>query len=152
MQIDLIVMGNIKNKNIQAVCDEYSKRLSKFCKLNIIELKDERNDNDNVLVKEAQRISKVLDTNSYIIILDVAAKQITSEEFSEKIKNISIYEKGKITFIIGGSLGIDDSIKNMANYRMSFSKMTFPHQLFRAIFLEQLYRQYKISANEPYHK
>lgn len=152
MQVDLIVVGTIKNKDIQNVCDEYAKRLSKFCKLQIKEVKDERNDAVDVQKREAQRVFKVLDKSSYIIVLDVFSKQLTSEEFSEKIKAIGTYENSKITFIIGGSLGLADEVKQMAKMKLSFSKMTFPHQLFRAVFLEQLYRQFKITNSEPYHK
>ncbi len=154
MQIDLIVVGKLKEKSMQQMCNEYIKRLGSYCKLNVIELKDEANTIDQKLVmsKEAEAINKVLDERSYIIIMDIDGKQMTSEQFSEKIADITTYENGKITFVIGGSLGIDPSIKDKANLRMSFSKMTFPHQLFRVMLLEQVYRQFRIAKNEPYHK
>lgn len=154
MQIDLIVVGKLKEKSMRSMCDEYTKRLSSYCKLNIIELKDESNslDSKSVLKKEAEQINKVLDENSYIIVMDIDGNHITSEQFSKKINEITTYENSKITFIIGGSLGISESIKAKAKYKLSFSKLTFPHQLFRVMLLEQIYRQFKIAKNEPYHK
>lgn len=154
MQIDLIVVGKLKEKSMQQMCNEYIKRLGSYCKLNVIELKDESNNLDESLVitREAEAINKVLDEKSYIIIMDIDGKQIDSEAFSAKIDEITTYENSKITFVIGGSLGIDPSIKAKANLRMSFSKMTFPHQLFRVMLLEQIYRQFRIARNEPYHK
>lgn len=154
MQIDLIVVGKLKEKSMQQMCNEYIKRLGSYCKLNVIELKDESNnlDESQVLNREATAITKVLDPKSYIIIMDIDGKQMTSEQFSQKIDDITTYENSKITFIIGGSLGIEASLKAQANLRMSFSKMTFPHQLFRVMLLEQIYRQFRILKNEPYHK
>ncbi len=154
MQIDLIVVGKLKEKSMQQMCNEYIKRLGSYCKLNVIELKDESNNLDESLVmtREAEAINKVLDEKSYIIIMDIDGKQMTSEAFSTKIDEITTYDNSKITFVIGGSLGIDPSIKAKANLRMSFSKMTFPHQLFRVMLLEQIYRQFRIARNEPYHK
>lgn len=154
MQIDLIVVGKLKEKSMQQMCNEYIKRLGSYCKLNVIELKDESNnlDQSQVLNREAEAITKVLDSKSYIIIMDIDGKQMTSEQFSQKIDDITTYENSKITFIIGGSLGIQASLKAKANLRVSFSKMTFPHQLFRVMLLEQIYRQFRILKNEPYHK
>lgn len=154
MQIDLIVVGKLKEKSMQQMCNEYIKRLGSYCKLNVIELKDESNNLDEslVMMREAEAINKVLDEKSYIIIMDIDGKQMTSEQFSTKIDEITTYENSKLTFVIGGSLGIEPSIKAKANLRMSFSKMTFPHQLFRVMLLEQIYRQFRIARNEPYHK
>ncbi len=154
MQIDLIVVGKLKEKSMQQMCNEYIKRLGSYCKLNVIELKDESNNLDQKLVmtREMEAINKVLDDKSYLIIMDIDGKQMTSEQFSTKIDEITTYENSKITFVIGGSLGIDPSLKARANLRMSFSKMTFPHQLFRVMLLEQIYRQFRIAKNEPYHK
>lgn len=154
MQIDLIVVGKLKEKSMQQMCNEYIKRLGSYCKLNVIELKDESNNLDEKLVisREAEAINKVLDDKSYIIIMDIDGKQMGSEEFSRKIDDITTYGNSKITFVIGGSLGIAPEIKAKANLRMSFSKMTFPHQLFRVMLLEQIYRQFRIAKNEPYHK
>lgn len=154
MQIDLIVVGKLKEKSMQQMCNEYIKRLGSYCKLNVIELKDESNNLDQSMVmsREAEAINKVLDEKSYIIIMDIDGKQMTSEQFSTKIDEITTYDNSKLTFVIGGSLGIDPTIKAKANLRMSFSKMTFPHQLFRVMLLEQIYRQFRIARNEPYHK
>lgn len=153
MQIDLIVVGKLKEKSMQQMCNEYIKRLGSYCKLNVIELKDESNNLDQSMVmsREAEAINKVLDEKSYII-MDIDGKQMTSEQFSTKIDEITTYDNSKLTFVIGGSLGIDPTIKAKANLRMSFSKMTFPHQLFRVMLLEQIYRQFRIARNEPYHK
>lgn len=154
MQIDLIVVGKLKEKSMQQMCNEYIKRLGSYCTLNVIELKDESNNLGDKLVisREAEAISKVLDEKSYIIVLDIDGRQITSEEFSTKIDEITTYRNSKLTFIIGGSLGLDRSLKAKADMRLSFSKMTFPHQLFRVMLLEQIYRQFRIAKNEPYHK
>ncbi|WOO88101.1 23S rRNA (pseudouridine(1915)-N(3))-methyltransferase RlmH [Mollicutes bacterium LVI A0039] len=154
MQIDLIVVGKLKEKSMQQMCNEYIKRLGSYCKLNVIELKDESNNLDEniVIEREAAAINKVLDEKSYLIILDIDGKQLSSEQFSQKLDEITTYENSKLTFIIGGSLGISSEIKAKANLRLSFSKMTFPHQLFRVMLLEQIYRQFRIARNEPYHK
>ncbi len=152
--IDLIVLGSLKERSMQALSDEYEKRLSKYSKLNIIELKDESNqlNEQEILKKEADKILKVLDKSSYIIILDINQKQFSSEEFAAKLNDIATYQSSKVTFIIGGSVGISDEIKRLANAKISFSKMTFPHQLFRVMFLEQLYRAMTITAGTKYHK
>lgn len=154
MQIDLIVIGNLKEKALVALCDEYVKRLRPYCKLTIYELKDESTklEKSVVLKKEKEKILSKLDLNSYLMILDIDGQNISSEQFAQKVESIVTYENSKITFLIGGSYGIDEEIKKMAKFKLSFSKMTFPHQLFRIMFLEQLYRQFKISKNEPYHK
>ncbi len=154
MQIDLIVVGKLKEKSMKQMCDEYIKRLGSYCKLNVIELKDESThlDSNLVIKREQEQIEKVLDDKSYIIVLDIDGKQLSSEQLSEKIDDITTYENSKITFIIGGSLGIAPELKAKSNLRLSFSKMTFPHQLFRVMLLEQIYRQFRIARNEPYHK
>lgn len=154
INIDLIVLGTLKEKALKQLSDEYSKRISKYAKLQIKELKDEAtNQNINqVLDKEAQKLKKVIDQNSYIIILDIDKEQLSSEMFAKKISDIAIYENSKITFIIGGSYGLAGEIKCMANLCLSFSEMTFPHQLFRIMLLEQIYRGLSINNNSPYHK
>ncbi len=154
MQIDLIVVGKLKEKSMKQMCDEYIKRLGSYCKLNVVELKDESThlDSNLVIKREQEQIEKVLDDKSYIIVLDIDGKQLSSEQLSEKIDDITTYENSKITFIIGGSLGIAPELKAKSNLRLSFSKMTFPHQLFRVMLLEQIYRQFRIARNEPYHK
>ncbi len=159
LHINLICIGKIKETFFRAAVDEYNKRLSKYCNLNIIELPDEKipnnasaKDKELVKDKEAQNILNNLKKDNYIICLDLKGKQYSSEEFSKKIENISINYNSSITFIIGGSLGISQKILDIANESISFSKMTFPHQLFRIILLEQIFRAFKISNNESYHK
>ncbi len=154
INIDLIVVGNLKEKPMKMLCDEYLKRLQAYSKVSVIELKDESNNQDEktVLNREAERIKKVLDLKSYIIVMDINQKQFTSDEFASKMETIATYHASKITFIIGGSLGVDQEIKQLANERVSFSKMTFPHQLFRVMLLEQIYRGFRINNNAPYHK
>lgn len=152
--IDFIVVGSLKERAMRDLSDEYLKRLTKYAKVTVKELKDESNQQteDQVLKKEAEKIEKALDPNSYVIIMDINQKQLDSVEFANKLQDIATYENSKITFIIGGSLGLDPSIKAKANYRLSFSKMTFPHQLFRIMLLEQIYRAFRINNNAPYHK
>lgn len=151
--IRIICVGKIKEKYFIDAIDEYKKRIGKFSKLEIIELQDEAtNDSNIVLLKEKEKILKVLKTTDYNIALDIDGEMIDSVGFSKKIDNIFTNYNSNITFIIGGSCGLDYEIKNMCNYRLSFSKMTFPHQLFRVVLLEQIYRVFKILNNESYHK
>ena len=159
MKITILCVGKIKEKFFRDAIDEYSKRLNKYCSLNITELPDEKipnNASDKELLivkeKEGENILNNIKKDSYVICLDLKGKQFTSEEFSEKINNISINYNSSITFIIGGSLGISSKVLNTANELISFSKMTFPHQLFRVFLLEQIYRAFKIINNETYHK
>ena len=150
--IRIITVGNIKEKYLKEAIEEYKKRISKYTNIEIIELKDEGLfEEEKTRRIEAERIEKKIGERDYIITLEIEGKELTSEEFAEKIRTIQI-ENSNITFIIGGSYGLDDSIKNKANLHLSFSKMTFPHQLFRVILLEQIYRAYKINNNESYHK
>lgn len=149
--ITLITIGKIKEKYIDEGIKDYLKRLSKYTKIELIELDDESFDKTKTLKVEAEKILKRLNKKSYIITLEIEGKELSSIELSSLIDN-SINNYGDITFIIGGSYGLDDSIKNLSNYKLSFSKMTFPHQLFRLLFLEQLYRSFKILNNEQYHK
>ena len=154
LNIDLIVVGSLKEKSLKSLSDEYAKRISAYSKLEIKELKDENNNlgKDMVLEKEKEKILKVIDKNSYIIIMDIDGKQCDSEQFAEKFINIATFHNSKVTFVIGGSHGLHSEIKNMANEKISFSKMTFPHQLFRIMLLEQSYRAFRINNNSPYHK
>jgi len=149
--ITLITVGKIKEKYISDGIDDYTKRLSKYTKLELIEVDDVSFDKVKTLKIEAENILKRLNTKSYIITLEIEGKEINSVELSNLIDNVTSSHKD-ITFIIGGSYGLDDSIKKLSNCKLSFSKMTFPHQLFRLVFLEQLYRSFKISNNEQYHK
>lgn len=150
--IKIICLGKVKEKYLQDGIDEYIKRISKYTQVKIIELEDEGIKDDKVaLKKEKEKILKYLNTKDYIIALDISGKEMTSLEFADKIDKTLIINSD-ITFIIGGSYGLDEEIKSISNYRLSFSKMTFPHQLFRLILLEQIYRAYKINHNEEYHK
>lgn len=150
--IKIIAIGSIKEKYLKDAIAEYQKRLQKYTSLEIIELKDESFDNiDKTLNKEAEKIKKHISEKDYIITLEIEGKQLDSVEFSKKLENIQL-ETSNITFIIGGSYGLSTEIKEMSNYHLSISKMTFPHQLFRVILLEQIYRAFKIKNNESYHK
>ena len=149
--ITIITIGKIKEKYIKEGIDDYLKRLSKYTKIELIELEDVSFDKVKTLKVEAESILKKINKKSYIITLEIDGKELSSIELSNLIeKNIDNYTD--ITFIIGGSYGLDDSIKELSNYKLSFSKLTFPHQLFRLVFLEQLYRSFKIINNEEYHK
>lgn len=150
--IKIIAIGSIKEKYLKEAIAEYQKRLQKYTSLEIIELKDESFDDiDKTLNKEAEKIKKHISEKDYIITLEIEGKQLDSVEFSKKLENIQL-ETSNITFIIGGSYGLSSEIKEMSNYHLSISKMTFPHQLFRVILLEQIYRAFKIKNNESYHK
>lgn len=157
MNINIICVGKLKEKYWVMAENEYSKRLSRFVKLNLIQLPDEKltgNDSlDNIAKeKEGEKIISKIPKNSFVIAMDIKGKQLSSEEFSKQIENLSITGKSNITFIIGGSIGISDSVLKKADKKISFSKMTFPHQLFRIMLLEQIYRSFKIINNETYHK
>ncbi len=150
--IKIICVGQIKETYLKEAIKDYQKRLTKYTNLEIIELKDLSYQDDNkVLKEEGENILKIIDSKDYVITLEIEGNSITSEEFAKKIENIQITNPN-ITFIIGGSLGISEEVKERANYKLSFSKMTFPHQLFRVILLEQIYRAFKIINNESYHK
>ncbi len=150
--IKIICIGKLKEKYFQDACYEYQKRLEKYTKLEIIELADEKSDDEKIcLLKEKERIEKVLNPKDYLITLEIDAPQVDSPNLSEKIDRLQM-QNSTVTFLIGGSHGIHQDLKNLANEHLSFSKLTFPHQLFRLLLLEQLYRSYKIIHNEKYHK
>lgn len=150
--IKIITVGQIKEKYLKDAVDEYKKRISKYTNLEIIEVKDEGLVEESKTLKiEAERIEKHLNDKDYIITLEIEGKEYTSPEFAEKLRTIQI-ENSNIVFIIGGSYGLSDEIKNKSKLHLSFSKMTFPHQLFRVLLLEQIFRAYKINNNESYHK
>lgn len=150
--IKIICLGKIKEDYLIKGIEEYKKRISKYHNIEICELPDEGNtDQKTALKKEKERILKLLNPKDYIITLEIEGQEISSLEFAKKIDNIFI-TNSNIIFIIGSSYGLDDDIKKLSNYKISFSKMTFPHQLFRLILLEQIYRAFKINNNEEYHK
>lgn len=158
LHIDIICVGKLKEDYLKNAILEYSKRLSKYCILNIIELVDEKVpsnlsdlEKQNIIQKESNNIISTIKENSYVIALDLNGKQYTSEEFSKKISQLTIYSS-HITFLIGGTLGMSKELLNRANELISFSKMTFPHQLIRVFLLEQLFRGFKIEHNETYHQ
>ena len=144
--IKIICLGKIKEQYLNEMIEDYKKRINKYHKLEIIELKDTNN-----LEEEANNINKYISKQDYIISLDIQGKQMDSIELSKHIEE-TFNNYGTITFIIGSSYGLSNSIKEKSNLRLSFSKMTFPHGLFRAMLLEQIYRSFKINNNETYHK
>ena len=150
--IKIICLGKIKESYISDAIKEYQKRISRYHQLEIIELDDVGLDDKSVVLKkEQEKILKVLNPKEYIITLEIEGKERSSVEFAEKL-NSTFNQNSNITFIIGGSFGLSDEIKKLSNFKLSFSKMTFPHQLFRVILLEQIYRAFKIINNEEYHK
>lgn len=159
MKINIICVGKIKENYLNDAVKEYSKRLSRYCKLQIIEIPDEKapenysnKEKEIIKSKEAASIIKHIKGNSFILTLDLKGKMLSSEEMSYLIKDCGLRGHSNLNFIIGGSLGLSNKILSRANFSICFSKMTFPHQLMRVILLEQLYRSYKIINNEPYHK
>lgn len=150
--IKIICVGKIKEKYLVEAINEYVKRIQKYSKVEIIELPDESQGEVNKIIKlEGEKIERYLNSKDFIISLEIEGKSLTSTEFASLIDQ-KLIEYSNITFIIGGSYGIDASIKEKSNYHLSFSKMTFPHQLFRIFLLEQIYRSFKINNNESYHK
>ena len=143
--IKVVCVGKVKEKYLQEAISDYMKRLSKYHKVEIIELEDSN------MIEEKVKILKHIDNKDYVVTLDIEGKQLTSVEFADKIDKTFI-TNSSICFVIGGSYGLDKEVKNRANFSLSFSKFTFPHQLFRVILLEQIYRNFKILNNETYHK
>ena len=159
MKITLITVGKIKEKYLKDAIAEYSKRLSRYCKLEIIEVADEKTPHnasetleDGIRDKEGERILKYVKDDAYVVTLEIKGKLLTSEELAEKIDKLGIQGTSHIIFIIGGSIGLGKEVLKRSDYALSFSKMTFPHQLMRVILLEQIYRSYRIISHEPYHK
>jgi len=158
ININIICIGKIKEKYLKDALAEYSKRLSKYCRLNILELNDNSLPNkinpstiSGIKDDECKRIINNIKKDSYIIALDLKGKDYSSEEFSKKIQDISVKGFSSITFIIGGTLGLNSEILGKSNEIICFSKMTFPHQLIRVFLLEQIFRSFKIANNETYH-
>lgn len=159
ISIDIICVGKIKEKFFQDAISEYSKRLKKYCNLNILEVKDEKTienasdaENEKIKLAEASRIEKFVKPKAFVITLEIDGKQLSSEGFAEKITSLANSGVSEIQLIIGGSIGLHKSISERADFHLSFSKMTFPHQLMRVVLLEQVYRAFRIIYNEPYHK
>lgn len=158
ININIICVGKLKEDYLKNAISEYSKRLSKYSNLNIIELQDEKLPNkindtikEEIKKKEGEKIISQIKKDSYTMVLDLKGKEMTSEEFSKKIDNIGVSGFSTINFIIGGTLGLSNEVLEKANELVSFSKMTFPHQLIRVFLLEQIFRAFKISNNETYH-
>jgi len=159
MKITILCVGKVKEKFYRDAIEEFAKRLSRYCKLEFIEVSDEKteeqaSENEIRLVKEkeGERLLKNIKDDADVVTLCIDGKQLDSEELSEKINNLGISGVSHIYFVIGGSLGLADAVVKRADYKLSFSKMTFPHQLMRVILLEQIYRAYRIMNHEPYHK
>ena len=159
MKITIITVGKIKEKYLRDAIAEYSKRLNKYCKLEILEVADEKTPDqasaiveDQIRSKEGERILKLLKDDAYVITLEIGGKMLDSVEFSQKLEQLGIQGKSHIIFVIGGSIGLGNEILKRSDFAISFSKMTFPHQLMRVILLEQIYRSYRIMNHEPYHK
>lgn len=159
MKITIITVGKVKESYFRGAIEEYSKRLSKYCKLDIVEVADEKTpdkasetEEGQIKAKEAERIMKHIRDDAYVIALAIEGKQLDSVELADKIETLGIQGKSHIQLVIGGSLGLHSTVQSRADYKLSFSKMTFPHQLMRVILLEQIYRAYRIINHEPYHK
>lgn len=159
MKISILCVGKIKEKYFSDAIKEYTKRLSRYVKLDIIEVPDEKtpdnaSEKDEIIIKdkEAERLLKHLSDDDYLVALAIDGKQMDSVAFSKKLDQFGLKGEKHVVFVIGGSLGLAQSILTRANEKISFSKMTFPHQLMRVILLEQIYRGYRIIRNEPYHK
>lgn len=159
MNIKLITVGKLKEKYLTEGIAEYTKRLSRFCKVQVVELIDEKTpenaseaQNNQIMAKEGERIQAKIGSRDYVIVLAIEGKQFTSEEFSQKLEAIAVNGYSDITFIIGGSLGLSKAIKQRANLKMSFGLLTLPHQLMRLVLIEQIYRAFMIQQGSPYHK
>ncbi|MDQ0351512.1 23S rRNA (pseudouridine1915-N3)-methyltransferase [Alkalibacillus filiformis] len=159
MNITIVSVGKLKEKYLKQGIDEYMKRLSKYAKVKIEEVPDEQApdnmseaEEEAVKNKEGEKILTKISTDTYVITLEIEGKPLTSEAFAKKMDDLATYGKSKIAFVIGGSLGLSDEVKQRSDYAISFSKMTYPHQLMRLILLEQVYRGYRINRGEPYHR
>lgn len=159
MKITLLTVGKIKEKYLRDGIAEYTKRLSRYCKLEIIEVADEKTPDrasaaEELQIKETEgaRLMKNIKDSDYVIALAIDGRMLDSVELSKKMESLGVQGESSIVFVIGGSLGLSDEVLKRADYKLSFSKMTFPHQLMRMILLEQVYRGYRIMCGEPYHK
>lgn len=159
MKISIVCVGKIKENFYRDAIGEYAKRLSKYCKLEIIEVADEKTpenaspaEEEQIKAKEAQRLLSKIKDDAYVCSLEIPGKKYTSEGFAGLLEHAAISGKSHIAFVIGGSLGLHSSVSKRSNQAISFSDMTFPHQLMRVILCEQVYRAYRIISGEPYHK
>ena len=159
MKITIISVGKLKEKYLKDAIAEYAKRLGKYCRLEIIEVADEKTPDqasetveEGIRAKEAERILKNIKDDMYVITLEIQGKMLTSEELADKIETLGIQGKSSIAFVIGGSIGLGKAVSDRSDFALSFSRMTFPHQLMRVILLEQIYRGFRIINGEPYHK
>ena len=159
MKITIITVGKIKEKYLRDAIAEYAKRLSRYCKLEIIEAADEKTPDqasetveEQIRDKEGERILKYIRDDMYVITLEIDGKMLSSEELADKVNMLGIQGQSSVAFVIGGSIGLGREVLKRSDYALSFSKMTFPHQLMRVILLEQVYRSYRIINGEPYHK
>lgn len=159
MEIKILTVGKIKEKYLNDGIAEYAKRLSRYCKLTFCQVADEKTPdkasdalNQQIKETEGERLMKHIRENDYVIALAIDGKMLDSVELSKLVERLGIEGKSSIAFVIGGSLGLSDQVLKRADYKLSFSKMTFPHQLMQMILLEQVYRGYRIMNNEPYHK
>ncbi len=159
MRITILAVGKIKEKFFREAIAEYEKRLSRYCKLELIEVADEktpehasRAEEEQIKEKEAKRILEKIGSDAYVITLEILGKPMDSVSFSEMLQGLGVGGKSQITFVIGGSLGLHESVSKRADSKVSFSPMTFPHQLMRVILCEQIYRGFRILNHEPYHK
>ena len=159
MNITIYTVGRIKEKFYRQAIEEYEKRLSRYCKLKIVEVADEKTpdhaselQNQQIKEKEGERLLKQMKDDAYTVTLEIKGEMPDSVQLAEKIEQLGVRGVSHIQFIIGGSLGLSRAVMARADYRLSFSKMTFPHQLMRVILLEQIYRSFRIARGEPYHK
>lgn len=159
MKITVLTVGKMKEKYLRDAIAEYSKRLSRYCRLEIIEVADEKTpegasaaEEQQIKKAEGERLLKKIKDSDYVTALAIDGKMLDSEELSEKLESLGVQGESSLVFVIGGSLGLSDEVLKRADFRLSFSKMTFPHQLMRVILLEQIYRGYRIMNGEPYHK
>jgi 23S rRNA (pseudouridine1915-N3)-methyltransferase len=152
--IQIVAVGKLKEKATKELVEEYSKRLKAYTKLEVTEVADETNQMEEakVLQLEGERILKAIKKDSYVVLLDLRGRELTSVEVSMKLNEIYTYHNSDITFVIGGSLGVSNEVRSRADYMWKLSDLTFPHNLVRVILLEQIYRAYKILNNEAYHK
>lgn len=159
MKITIITVGKLKEKYWKDAVAEYQKRLSRYCKLELFEVQDEKTPEqagpaaeEGIRSKEGERILKLIRPDSFVITLEIQGKMLSSEELADRIESLGVQGQSHLTFVIGGSIGLGREVQKRSDFALSFSRMTYPHQLMRVILLEQIYRSYRIISGEPYHK